>query len=47
MKLYLTPYSQLMDPETHRLYPVVSSMLATRRMAASFPNPMQLAQTGR
>lgn len=46
MKLYLTPYTMLTDPETERLYPVVSSQLATRRMAASFPNPMQLAKRG-
>lgn len=46
MKLYLTPYTRLMDPETGRMYPVVSSMLATRRMAASTPNPMQLAKRG-
>jgi len=46
MKLYLTPYNQLMDPETGRMYPVVSSMLASRRMAASYPNPMQLAKRG-
>ena len=46
MKLYLTPYTQLMDPDTGRMYPTVSSMLATRRMASSFPNPMQLAKQG-
>lgn len=46
MKLYLTPYTQLMDPETGKMYPNVSSMLATRRMAASYPNPMQLAKRG-
>jgi hypothetical protein len=46
MKLYLTPYEQLVDPETHRIYPVVSSRLATRRMAAQSPNPMQLAKRG-
>lgn len=46
MKLYLTPYTLLMDPETGRLYPTVSSMLASRRMAASNPNPMQLAKRG-
>jgi DNA polymerase I-like protein with 3'-5' exonuclease and polymerase domains len=46
MKLYLTPYTQLMDPETGCLYPLVSSMLATRRMGASVPNPMQLAKRG-
>lgn len=46
MKLYLTPYTQLMDPETSTLYPVVSSELATRRMGASVPNPMQLVKRG-
>lgn len=46
MKLYLTPYSQLMDPETNCLYSVISSMLASRRMGARFPNPMQLAKRG-
>lgn len=46
MKLYLTPYTLLMDPETGCLYPTVSSMLASRRMAASNPNPMQLAKRG-
>lgn len=46
MKLYLTPYSQLMDPETSRVYPSLSSQLATRRLATSFPNPMQLAKSG-
>lgn len=46
MKLYLTPYTQLMDPETGKLYPTVSSMLASRRMGARTPNPMQLAKRG-
>lgn len=46
MKLYLTPYTQLMDPETARIYPVLSAMLATRRMAARDPNDMQLAKQG-
>ena len=46
MKLYLTPYTQLMDPETSRVYPSLSSQLATRRLATSFPNPMQLAKQG-
>lgn len=46
MKLYLTPYTQLMDPDTGRMYPELSSMLATRRMASSNPNPMQLAKNG-
>jgi hypothetical protein len=46
VKLYLTPYTQLMDPETSRVYPSLSSQLATRRLATSFPNPMQLARSG-
>lgn len=46
MKLYLTPYSQLIDPETNRMYPTVNSLLATRRMASSEPNGMQLAKRG-
>lgn len=46
MKLFIAPYRLLTDPETHRLYPVVTSMLATRRMAARDPNPMQLSKRG-
>jgi DNA polymerase I-like protein with 3'-5' exonuclease and polymerase domains len=46
MKLFLTPYVLLTDPETQRLYPVVNSLLNSRRMAASSPNPMQLAKRG-
>ena len=45
-KLFLTPYLRLVDPETSRIYPVMSSMLATRRMATKDPNPMQLAKRG-
>lgn len=44
VKLYLTPYTQLMDPDTSRVYPTLSSMLATRRFAMSFPNGMALAK---
>lgn len=46
MKLFLTPYMKLTDPDTGYLYPVLSSMLATRRMGARFPNPMQLTKQG-
>lgn len=46
MKLYLTPYTLMTDPETHRLYPTVNSLLNSRRLAASQPNPMQLAKRG-
>ncbi|WP_419902162.1 DNA polymerase [Kiloniella sp.] len=46
MKLYLTPYSKLTDPDTGKMYPVTSSMLATRRMGGKNPNAMQLAKRG-
>lgn len=46
MKLYVKPYRQLTDPETSTMYPTVSSMLATRRMAGQDPNGMQLAKRG-
>ena len=46
MKLYLTPYMHLTDPETQRLYPTVNCLLNSRRLAASTPNPMQLAKRG-
>lgn len=46
MKLYLTPYTQLTDPETGCMYSVLSSMLASRRMGTRVPNPMQLAKRG-
>jgi len=45
-KLYLNPYQQLIDPETGRVYPVISSKLASRRMAMQYPNGMQLAKKG-
>jgi DNA polymerase I-like protein with 3'-5' exonuclease and polymerase domains len=44
MKLYITPYTHLVDPETNRVYPTINSMLATRRMAMQNPNGMQLAK---
>lgn len=46
MKLYLNPYLLLIDPDTDKIYPQLSSMLNTRRMATSFPNPMQLSKRG-
>ena len=46
MKLYLNPYPQLIDPTTGRIYPVLSSMLNSRRMATRYPSPMQLAKHG-
>ena len=46
VKLYITPYTLLIDPETGKVYPTINSMLATRRMAMSDPNAMQLAKYG-
>jgi len=46
MKLYLTPYLLLVDPETDCMYPVLSSRLATRRTSCQFPNGQQLAKYG-
>ena len=46
MSLYLTPYSALMNPDTGKVHPIVSSELATRRLAMKDPNGMQLAKFG-
>jgi DNA polymerase I-like protein with 3'-5' exonuclease and polymerase domains len=46
MKLYLTPYTLLVDPDTGCVYPTISSKLETRRMAMADPNGMQLAKQG-
>jgi len=45
-KLYLNPYRNLVDPDTGRIYPSISAMLATRRMSMSDPNGQQLAKRG-
>lgn len=45
-KLYIEPYLNLCDPETSCVYPVISSKLASRRMAMENPNGMQLAKRG-
>ena len=46
MKLYLNPYQMLVDPDTNRVHPVISSLLNTRRMGCKNPNGMQLAKRG-
>lgn len=46
MKLYLNPYLQLIDPDTNKIYPVLNSMLNSRRMAMRDPNGTQLAKRG-
>lgn len=45
-KLYLNPYLNMIDPETGKIYPSISSELATRRMSMSNPNGQQLAKRG-
>jgi DNA polymerase I-like protein with 3'-5' exonuclease and polymerase domains len=45
-KLYVEPYLNLVDPDTGRVYPVVSALLASRRMSMSSPNGQQLAKRG-
>lgn len=44
MKLYITNYLNMTDPETHRVYPILSSQLNSRRMALEAPNLSQLAK---
>lgn len=46
MKLYNTPYKYLTDPETERMYPQMTSLLATRRTSCSNPNAQQLSKRG-
>lgn len=46
IKLYLLPYQALVDPETGKIYPEITSMLSSRRMAGKLPNTMQLAKQG-
>lgn len=45
-KLYITPYLCLIDPDTQKMHPVMTSMLATRRTSCSNPNGQQLAKRG-
>ena len=46
MKLYLNPYLNLVDPDTGRVYPKMSSLLNTRRTSCEDPNGQQLAKQG-
>lgn len=43
-KLYITNYLNMIDPDTGKMYPLLSSALATRRMALQQPNLSQLAK---
>ena len=44
IKLYINNYLNLIDPETSRVYPILSSQLNSRRMALEAPNLSQLAK---
>jgi DNA polymerase I-like protein with 3'-5' exonuclease and polymerase domains len=44
MKLFINKYLWLTDPETGRVYPVLNSLLASRRMALAEPNLSQLGK---
>lgn len=46
MKLYINAYMYLTDPETSKMYPLLSSMLDTRRLSCSNPNGQQLSNNG-
>jgi DNA polymerase I-like protein with 3'-5' exonuclease and polymerase domains len=46
LKLYLNNYMKMLDPETGRMYPTISSLLDTRRTAVSNPNSQQLTKFG-
>lgn len=46
MKLFINKYLNLTDPDTGRIYPVLNSLLASRRMALAEPNLSQLPKFG-
>lgn len=46
IKLYLNNYLKLIDPDTGRMYPTISSLLDTRRTSVSNPNSQQLTKFG-
>jgi len=46
LKLYINNYMKMLDPETGRMYPTISSLLDTRRTAVSNPNSQQLTKFG-
>lgn len=46
LKLYINNYIKLIDPDTGRMYPTISSLLDTRRTSTSNPSPQQLTKFG-
>lgn len=47
IKLYVSKYLNITDPATSKVYPVLNSMLNSRRMAIAEPNLSQLPKNGR
>ena len=46
LKLYINNYLKMVDPDTGKLYPSISSILDTRRTSTSNPSPQQLTKFG-
>lgn len=46
LKLYINNYLLMIDPETQKMYPSISSILDTRRTSTSNPSPQQLTKFG-
>lgn len=46
LRLYINNYMKMVDPETGRMYPSISSILDTRRTSTSNPSPQQLTKFG-
>jgi DNA polymerase I-like protein with 3'-5' exonuclease and polymerase domains len=47
LKLYINNYIKMLDPETGRMYPTISSLLDTRRTSTANPSPQQLTKFGK
>jgi DNA polymerase I-like protein with 3'-5' exonuclease and polymerase domains len=47
LKLYINNYIKMLDPDTGRMYPTISSLLDTRRTSTSNPSPQQLTKFGK
>ena len=46
LKLYINNYLLMIDPDSGKLYPSISSILDTRRTSTSNPSPQQLTKFG-
>ena len=47
LKLYINNYIKMVDPDSGKMYPSINSILDTRRMSMSTPNPQQLTKFGK